>query len=62
MCTRPSPPIDELYIILRTFIHLFVHVQIIAIDMDHKLDGTMGHNKDMEELDQWAESTNAMTM
>ena len=47
---------------LRTFIHLFVHVQIIAIDMDHKLDGTMGHNKDMEELDQWAESTNAMTM
>ena len=37
-------------------------MQIIAIDMDHKLDGTMGNNKDMEELDQWAESTNAMTM
>ena len=37
-------------------------MQIIAIDMDHKLDGTMGHNKDMEELDQWAESTKAMTM
>ena len=58
MCTRPSTPIDELYIILRTFIHLFVHVQIIAIDLGHNLDGTMGHNNDLEELDKGAEWTN----
>ena len=30
----------------------------LLIDFGHNIDGPMGHNNDLEKLDQWAESTN----